>query len=279
MASRHNAIGIEISPKFVGALFTERVDNTLRVFCFYTNGGVSQFDMPAQENLDNLHEFFSKLNMEETCTSLINDEVVQGRIYIQSEEGRWLYTLLSTPGDVLPPFNTHIHNLPWQTCWQSQEADILRYGEVGDPVHCYAIRTQISEGDAARLMKHSKAFTNPVSIEEKKPQRWFHLYIGIAIAALAVLIGLTLYYNHNKRHGVILPARPAATAPAVGEPTVTVTTGYYLLHNHQISGPYGVKVIADMRAGGLLDAATLCRPENSTDWVSLTNQFPATTPK
>lgn len=58
MNKLQNIIGLEINPKYVGALFTERVEKTLRIFCFYTHGGTSQFDVPAEDNLDNLHHFF-----------------------------------------------------------------------------------------------------------------------------------------------------------------------------------------------------------------------------
>jgi hypothetical protein len=56
---RSMAVGIEMNPKLIGALLTDQVDNTLRVFCFYTSGRLSQFDVPAAENQDNWHSLFS----------------------------------------------------------------------------------------------------------------------------------------------------------------------------------------------------------------------------
>lgn len=138
MSQVKKIMGLEVNPKLVGALFTERLEKTLRVFCFYTNGNTSQFDVPAEENVDNMHHFFSKLKMDATCSSVIVDEVVQGRIYVNTEQDYWLYTLLSTPGNGLPPFNADLCNLPWKTCWRSQEAEILELGK--STTWCYCSR-------------------------------------------------------------------------------------------------------------------------------------------
>jgi hypothetical protein len=207
--------------------------------------------------------------MDETCQSVILDEVVQGRVFVSSEENHWLYTLLSAQGNVLPPLNADICHLPWQVCWQSQEADILEYGKEGEPVHCFAIRTIISENDAGRLLKDSKAFTNPVSVQKKEPHRWIYLNIGLVIVCLGILIGLTVYYTFKQPSPQRI-FKPSVTAAAKVEPKNTVTAAsYYLLYKHQISGPYPVKIIADLNAGGLLSAETMCRPENSVEWSSL----------
>ncbi|MDD5139579.1 MAG: hypothetical protein PHY43_04865 [Verrucomicrobiales bacterium] len=270
MKSIKNVIGIEINPKFVGALFTERIENSLRVFCFYTNGETSQFDMPADENLGNLQNFHSKLNMDEACSSVIVDEVVQGRVYVSSEGSHWLYTLLSTPGNVLPPFNADICNLAWQCCWRSQTADVLEYGKPGDPVHCFAIRTQISENDATRLVKDSNAFTNPLSVQKKQPHRWLYLNIGAVLAFLGILIVLTLFHSFKKSANDSVQS--SVTTEATAE---TRDNSFYLLYNHQISGPYAMKIITSMNAGGLLNSETMCRPENSAEWISLATLFPS----
>jgi len=264
-------LGIEINPKYVGALFTERMDKTLRVFCYFTNGDTSQFDVPAAENLDNLHHFFSKLNMDATCSSVIINEVVLGRVYSRSAEQHSLYTLLSTPGTVLPPFNADICDLPWRLCWQSQEADILEYGRSGEPIHCFAIRTQVTEGDALRLIKDARAFLNPVSCQKKQPYRWLYLNLALVLVGLATLIGLTVFYSSKETAG-----KPVAPVIAKETPALPPGASYYLLSNHQISGPYTVKTLALMNTGGLINAATLCRPENSTEWLPLTRVLPNT---
>lgn len=270
-----SAAGIEINPKFIGALFTERADNLIRVFCFFNNGGTSQFDVPAHENTDNLQVLYTKMNMDETCASVILDEVVLGRVFVSEGENHWLYTLLASPGTVLPAFDANICKLPWRLCWQSQVADILEYGKEGDRVHCFAIRTSISENDAGRLLKDSKAFTSPVSILKKEPQRWIYLNIGVVIVALGILIGLTVYYTF-KQYRIPKDTQPAVSAAAASpQSPAALLAGYYLLYQHQISGPYPMKVIADMNANGLLNPETMCRPENSVEWGSLTNLLSA----
>lgn len=272
-----NVTGIEINPKFVGALFTERVEETLRVFCFYINGGTSQFEVPAEANRDNLHHFFSKLNMDATCSSVVIDEVVQGRIHARSGAKHWLFTLLSAPGNVLPPFDADIFSLSWHLRWQSQETDILEFGKPGDFVHCLAIRTLISENSAARLLKESRAFTNPVSVRKKSFSRRFVLS-GIAgalfLGITAVLAGSLIATQMQKTPTPVSTpvARPANTA--VKQPAAEK---YYLLNSRQITGPYTPAGIADMKACGLLSPETLCRPENATEWTRLDTVFPLLT--
>jgi len=60
--------------------------------------------------------------------------------------------------------------------------------------------------------------------------------------------------------------------------TANPSLGYYLLQNRQISGPYSVKTITDLNTGGLLNATTMCRAENSTEWISLNKVIPVATP-
>ncbi len=263
------AMGIEINPKLVGALFTDKIGDTLRLFCFYTNGETSQFDVPHEDNRDNLRGLLASLNAEETCTSLILDEVVQGRVYVQANNQHWLYTLLRSPGNIPPPLNADIADLPWQVCWRSHEAEVLRYQQPNDPERCLAIRTRIGENDAARLVKTSKAFTHPVSIPSKRPQPRPYLNLAVALLALVVLVGATLFYTFRQSHRAA-----AAPVAAVQTKALPAMPGYYLLCNHRISGPYPAKVIADMTAGGLFSDGTMCRPENSMEWGKLAAVFP-----
>jgi len=268
MTKQPKALGIEINPRLVGVLFTEKLGNTLRLFCYYVNGEISQFDAPAEENEASVRALFSTLNLEETCTSLILDEVVQGRVYVENENGHWLYTLLKATSNTLPPLNSDLGELPWQVIWRSQEAEVLHYGQLGDPEHCFALRSQISESDAVRLIQNSKAFTNPVSIPRKKVYRRPYLKIALAMLAAVGLVAAsvigTLQFNGHASAAPLAPAVKAAAA-------VSPTAGCFLLYKHQISGPYPVKVVADLNAGGLLDAETLCRPENSADWIKLSD--------
>ena len=269
MKSLQNVIGMEINPKFVGALFTEQIGGTLRVFCFYTNGDISQLDMPAEENLGNLKRLYTKLNIDENCSSLIVDDVVQGRVYVRAEGNCWLYTLLSAPGNILPTFNADICDLPWRHCWRSKAVDVLEYGEPGKSGHCFAIRTQISGNDASRLVQGSNAFTNPSSVQRKQPRRWSYLGIGVVVAVLGILLSLTLL--HADKPGANGSLQPPVTMKATAEINAT---GFDLLFNHEISGPYPGKTIASLNEAGLLKADTMCRPENSVEWISLATLFP-----
>lgn len=272
MANQQSVIGLEINPKFVGALFTDQMDDVLRVFCFYINGEVAQFEMPVEGNLDSLRHFFTRLNMEETCSSVVIDEVVQGRFYVRSEDNHWLYTLLSSPGNMLPLYTTDICSLPWRVCWRSLEADILEYGNPGEPAHCYAIRTPVTESDATRLVKQSKAFMNPVSIQKKRSPSRLFLNIGVGLACLGIPIALTLFYAFKPNAN----ASPESNVAVVARVQPKAVTGsYYLLYNHQISGPYSVQTISDMKAGGLLNADAMCRADKSAEWVGLSTLFPS----
>jgi hypothetical protein len=273
MKQNKKVMGLEVNPKFIGALFTERVDKTLRVFCYYTTGNTSQFDVPAAENADNVHHFLSKLKMDATCSSVIIDEVVQGRIYVNDGETHWLYTLLGTPGHVAPTFNADIFTLPWQVCWHSPEAEVLELGKPGNATHCFAIRTQISEDDAHRLVKSANAFTNPVSIPPKNPHRWLYFNLALVLVCLGVIIALTTIYTFKGNN-------PESAETGTIQPAGTESnTSYFLLQNRQISGPYTVKTIANMKAGGLLLSNTMCRAENSTEWINLSKVISDSNPQ
>lgn len=276
MTRQQNIIGIEVNSKFVGVLFTERLEKVLRVFCFYRNGDTTQFEMSAEGNLDNLQHFYSRMNMDPTCSSVVLDEVVQGRVYVSSGERHWLYTLLSAPGQVLPPLKANVCDLPWQCCWRSQEAEILEYGQPGDATHRFAIRTEISEADSTRLVNQSKAFTNPAFIHKKNTQRQLSPKVALVLASLMVLAGLTVGYTFKSNAGKT--AAPDAPLTVKAEPGKT-GEGLYLLSNHQISGPYDSQTIGNLFAGGLLPAGTLCRPDQSAEWVGLTNKFSLATRK
>lgn len=265
------AVGIEVNPKLVGALFTDKIGDTLRVFCFYTNGETSQFDVPEEDNRESLRSLLATLNTDDTCTRLIHDEVVQGRVYVQTGKQHWLYTFLRTPGQIPPPLNADVGDLPWQVCWRSQDAEVLRYEQHQGPERCLAIRTRINENDASRLVRTSKAFVRPVSAARKQTQSLTNLYLGVALLALGILVSATLFYTIKQGHVTIaaIPAAPALQAKAAPE-----AGSYYLLYNHKISGPYPAKVIADMSAGGLFNDETMCRPENSTEWGKVAAAFP-----
>lgn len=276
MMKRSRVVGIEINPKLVGALLTEQVGDTLRMFCFYINGDTSQFDSPSGENHDSLRGLCSALNIEETCTSVILDEAVQGRVYVQTDNQCWLYTLLNTPDNTLLPLNTSIAELPWEVVWRSQGAEVLRHCPPENARPCFAVRTRINESDAARLMRNSKTFTNPVSPPVRQPRRQTHrgtemTMLALGVATVAVIVALVVVLRPAHVAALPLPAAAKQTA----EPAVPSAGNCYLLCNHQISGPYPAKTIASLAASGLLNSQTLCRAENATEWSKLADAFPS----
>lgn len=123
----HKVHALEINADMIGALFTDRVEGRLRVFCFYLNG-------------DSLHS----------------------------------YTLLATPGDVLPSLNVEIYGLPWKTVWASQEAEVLRSSGARKAAHCYAVRSPVNDVEAPALYRSSNVFVNPQSVPESfsRPHPW-----------------------------------------------------------------------------------------------------------
>ena len=154
---------------------------------------------------------------------------------------------------------------------------MLHYGQLGDPEHCFALRSQITEGDAARLIKNSKAFTNPISIPRKKVYRQpSYLKIATALLVATAMVAATLAYAFSRNNHA--DAAPVAV-PVQAAPVVSTTGGCYLLYKHQISGPFPLKAVADMNAAGVLNADTLCRLENSTDWIKPADLTASRSPK
>ena len=274
MSKRSHIVGIEINPKLLGVLLTDRVGNTLRIFCFDTNGSSSQFNVPADENGQSQNELFSALNIEPTCTSVIKDAAVQGRIYIQTDDQHWLYTLLNTPGSRLP-LNAAIGDLPWEVIWRSETIEALKYQPESAAEPSFALRYSINKNDDPRLVKNPKFFLNPVSPPTRMPQRRLHVNTGIALLAIALLVAATWYYLLKPRS---LSARSVPSANnKVTQAAAEVSGGYFLLYNRQISGPYPAATLARMNAAGLFNPDAMCRAGQSTVWVKLATAFPAPT--
>jgi hypothetical protein len=289
-----HVLAIEVNPNLIGFLFTDRDGDTLRVFCYYTNGDTSQFDVPVDENLEAVTDLFSRLKMEESGSSVIVDEMihngyhtlagwlvgssmvkddlVEGRVYVKSGGKHWLYTFISMPDRVFPPFNADLSQLPWQVVWKTQELEVLQYGSPGETKHRFAIRTVVNEGNVARLVKAAKALTNPVSKpvsppaavpgkQKERSSRFLYLNLGVMLLTLGLMAGWALHPNlHVGDRG--------------GESTASANN-YYLLNNHQIIGPYSLKSVVEISASGLLKGETLCRADNSTEWVNIASLIPA----
>ena len=262
MADQQHVVGVEINPKFVGAFFTEHQEDLLRLFCFYMNGEVGRFDLPAKENQDSLRQFFTNLDIEETCSSFINDEVVRGRFYVRTENNYWLYTLLASPANMLPVTSADICSLPWNVCWRSPEAEVLEYGTPGEPVHCFAVRTVVTESDASRLLRQSKAFLNPIVVQKNRSHKRLCLSAGVGLVLLILPLMVTLFgMRYQAAHAT---ARPAANTVSAVESSVAPRGNYYLLNNNQVTGPYPLNAIVQMQASGRLNIGVICRAEKST---------------
>ena len=263
MGKQFEPLGIEINPQRVGVLLTDHIGDTLRLFCYYTNATVSQVDVPAEGNRDNLSALFVTLSMEETCSSFILDEVVQGRLYVKSEDKHWLYTLLKSAQGTLPALNADLAGLPWRIAWLSRDTQVLEYGWPGEGEHCFCIRKEISEEDATRLVKNSKAFIKPSSTPRKQKPARSSASLILAMLASAMLNSVAVIYAVEQEGHA--PAQPAAASPA--SPAAPQPSGFYVLYNHQISGPFPAKTIADLNISGLFAQDVLCRAEGATDWL------------
>lgn len=260
----HKVHALEINAAMIGALFTDRVGDRLRVFCFYLNGDAGQFDVPEDENRDSLHSLFAKLDMVGQCTSVILEKVVRGRIYVERDGNLHSYTLLATPGDVLPSFNAEIYNLPWKTVWASQEAEVLRLFGSGNAVHCYAIRSPVNDVDAPALYRTSNAFVNPQSIPERicSPLHWVRQAAMAGMLIVALGLGWWLGYSAGIGSERVA-AREVRSFTSVPE------TKAQMLANRAIVGPYTMKELAQMNESGKLPADAMFRFAGSTEWVPL----------
>lgn len=265
MNSRSQTIGIEINPTQIGALFTSTDVDQIRLFCYYTNGTVSQFDMPAEENMENLRQLFDTLKMEPTCTSLILPEAVQGRVFINKNGQDWLYTILKSPGQVAPPLNSDIANQDWQRAWKGPDAEILYHTNPNGAGRSYAIRSEISSNDAARLMQSSRAFSKPVSPRFKTARNRLNTYLLLSLIGLSLLSTATACYRTGGRETSSASVPRLFAAPATSGP------GYYLLYAHRISGPFPAKVVTDLVAAGLINNETMCRADGASDWTKVSD--------
>ncbi len=265
----------------IGALFTDRVGDRLRMFCFYLNGDTGQFDAPEEENRDSLHSLFAKLDMVGQCTSVILEKVVRGRIYVEREGNLHSYTLLATPGDVLPSLNAEIYDLPWKTVWASQEADVLRLFGAGNAVHCYAIRSPVNDVDAPALYRSSNAFVNPQSVPESfsSPHHWVRQTAAAGMVIAALSLGWWLGFRAGTGTGAErVVAREVKNSIADADATAQ------MLARQTITGPYTMPELARLNADGKLPADAVFRLAGSTEWVALrdlpgANALPASTGK
>jgi hypothetical protein len=270
--SAHKLHAVEINPSMVGALFTDRNGDQMRLCVYYANGDTVQFDVPEHENRDSLQNLFSKLDMASGCTSVILEKVVRGRVYGERDGKLQLYTLLATAGDELPAIQANICDLPWQVVWASSEAEVLRLTDAKRDWDCYAIRSLVSPVDAEKLYRSAHAFVNPTTIPAKKQN--FRLaashVVTAALLLVAVGLGWILGYQSNKGipvRAVELPVRQSA-APVVETPKASPDLRVQMLSARKISGPFSLAEVENMKAEGTLPADAVFRTEGTTEWIS-----------
>ena len=257
--------GIEVNPKMVGALFTDQVGNFTNVFCLYLNGDVIQFSLPLEGNLTSVAHLFKQLDMFEKCSSAIVDQIVRGRIYVQDQKGIWMYTVLATAGSINPSVDATIHNLPWKRVWSAGATEVLKLERRRGKKYCFAVRSQIAEAELAHALREAKAMVNPVVAA---PPRVSPVRIGASIAtAMALLLASLVGFRHFVHVELVKPmkvqARPMAQTVAGPK------ANYFLLVNHERSGPLSLDQVLELQKAGKLPGDTLVRTEQGVDWQPL----------
>jgi len=266
MSKRNTKVNaLEINAAMIGALFTDRVGERLRVFCFYVNGDTGQFDAPLAENCDSLHSLFAKLDMVGQCTSVVLEKVVRGRIYVESNGALHSYTLLATPGVALPSLNAEIHNLPWKTVWASQEADILRLNGGGGATHCYAIRSPVNDVEAPALYRSSNAFLEPQSATERTGSISHWARQAAVVAMVVSIFGMGWWLGRSQTSPAV--QRVAAREITKAKVVVGVQSQVQMLANRAITGPFTMQELGQMNQDGKLPADAMFRVVGSTEWV------------
>ena len=262
---KHKIIqAMEVNASLVGALFTDQDDSRLRVFCFYTNGSTSSFDVPSEANLDSLHRLFARLDMVDKCTSVILEKVVQGRIYVEQQGELFSYTLLASHGNTLPPITAAICELPWKRVWSSHEVEVLELGAVGKELHCYAVRSPVNDVETASIYRSSCAFLNPAAPIHKTLRHPVYAVAGAAAALLVLGASLYLGFGYSKATNTpVVRARPAPETAKVSEIHVQ------MLLERQISGPFAIQELIGKAGKGEISSGALFRVEGATEWIPL----------
>lgn len=266
---------MEVNASLLGALFTDQSDSLIRVFCFYTNGSTSSFDVPADSNVESLHRLFARLDMVDQCTSVILDKVVQGRVYVEHKGELVSYTLLTAPGNTLPQITPELCDLPWKRIWASPEAEVLELGVVGQPLHCYAVRSRVSDVEAKSLYRSSNAFISPIPAVHRP---WRNpVLAGAAAGAILLLVGAGVFMALNTEKPVASAVAPpvvvrARPAPAVPEVLVQ------MLHEQKISGPFTMQELQKKSGGGSVSDAALFRIQGTSEWVPFEKLAASRTP-
>lgn len=258
-------LGIELNPKLIGALFTDQVDDTVRLFCYFNNGETAQFEIPAAQNRENLMSFYATLKIDETCTCMIVPDVVMGRMYARHNDRHYLYTVFKSKAGTACALDTNIISAGWPVIWQMPGIEILQAASSGRKPSSIAIRTQVGETDATRMMSESRVFTQPTTKIHRPRRSLVPVYFTIAFLVLGAFAGGAIYYNFWANRKPVDP-EPVFSQAAPVEPG---EQNIFLLFDHRISGPYSAESIYQLTSAGMLPTQALWRPENGNEWKKL----------
>jgi hypothetical protein len=275
--STYKIHAVEINPSMVGALFTDRNGDQVRLCVYYANGDTVQFEVPEHENRESLQNLFSKLDMASGCTSVILEKVVRGRVYGERDGKLQLYTLLATAGDELPAIQANICDLPWQVVWASTEAEVLRLTDPKRDWDCYAIRSLVSPVDAEKLYRSAHAFVKPLTMPAQKQSFSLAASHLVTAALLLVAVGLGWFLGHQSNkdmpvQAAELPVRQSAV-PVVEAPKASPDLQVQMLSDRKITGPFTLAEVQSMKSEGKLPADAVFRTQGATEWVSLGDVF------
>ncbi|HEX5220390.1 MAG TPA: hypothetical protein VFZ59_12540 [Verrucomicrobiae bacterium] len=254
--------GVEINPKMVGAIFTEVVGESLRVFCLYVNGDRFECVVPAEENQQNIATIFAQLDMPENCASLIAERVVQGRLYSQDHKGAWMYTLLATDGSHSPGLSSRMDRLPWKTVWRTQTTEVLLLKDFWSRNYCYAVRAELTGEDLKNSLAKYRPLVHPLLPPTKRTLPLVTL--AILFLAVGLLAGGAAWFR--SRGEAPLPVRASAAEKPLSGTEVAPATKYCLLLDREIQGPFEMPAILKMRASGMVTSDTLIRLDGALDW-------------
>lgn len=254
--------GIEINPKVVGAIFTEIVGESLRVFCLYVNGDTLQCEVPVEENQLNINMLFAQLDMVDNCTSVIMDRVVQGRIYAQDDKTAWMYTLLATNGSRSPGVSSNIHLLPWKRIWKAQGTEVLLLKNYWSKDYCYAVRAELTAENLSKALAKCHPLVHPVLPLVKRTLPLATLSLLLLIIGL--LGGGALWFQSQRESPLMVRASVPKESPPVLE--ITPHKKYYLLVNRELQGPFEMPAVLKLQQSGAVTLDTLIRLDGDLDW-------------
>lgn len=258
--------GIEINTKLVGALFTDTIEDRLSVFCLYLNGEALQFDLPAEGNIASVDELFRQFDLFKKGNSVVVEQIVRSRIYVEEPKGIWVYTLLATEGSRCPSIDQNLHSLRWKCVWSARGTEILKL-EYGKGDYCFAVRSPIIEAQLQHTLHETKALVHP---KMDSPPKRLALIAAASVLAGVVLIAAVVAGYRQLRNGagvkpIVVSARSVAPIAVVP----VAPTNYFLLVNRELSGPFPLENILEREKTGQLPTDALIRAEQSADWQKL----------